>query len=495
MLKATRRPRSLADLARAIGADGFTGDAQVSAISFDHREVREGDLFAALPGLNRHGADFALEAAVAGASAFLTDPTGRDRCAELGLPVLVVDDPRSAMGLIAAELQGHPHESMLTVGVTGTNGKTTTSHFIAAALEVSGYPPLLVGTVGSRLGSEEWPATRTTPEAPDLISAMAGALERGGRALVTEVSSHALVLGRVDGIKFDVAVFTNLTQDHLDFHQTMDSYYEAKASLFTAERSKRAVICVDDEWGRRLASDCAVPHVTYSVSGPADWSAEGIETLPGGQTAFTAHGPEGLLLPVVVGVPGDFNVANALAAIAASAELGLHLPKAAGSLEHVTVPGRMERVSVGQDFVALVDYAHTPDAVERALAVGRTCASGRLIAVLGCGGDRDRGKRGPMGAAAGRLSDVVIVTDDNPRSESPSEIRAAILVGAREGEAVVLEIGNRLEAIHRACSIARPGDCVIVLGKGHESGQEVAGVVTPFDDRKVMAEAISAVFS
>lgn len=468
-------------------------DALISGVTHDNRKVQPADVFVGIPGFKQHGAAFARDAVAAGAAAILTDTEGSQICGDLEVPVVVVSDPRHFVGHFAAALFDRPFESMLSVGVTGTNGKTTTSHLIRAALAANDLRPLLIGTVGIRFGDEHLPSARTTPEATDLHRMVAGAVEAGGRSLVMEVSSHALSLGRVNGLLFDVGVFTGLTQDHLDFHETMEDYYQAKRSLFTASRSRRAVICIDDEWGARLAEESEVPCMTYSLIQSADWTARNIESDATGSVRFIANGPDDIELPVVLNLPGDFNIANALAALATAQSLGLLMPESAAALRGVVVPGRMERVDCGQDFVALVDYAHTPDAVERALAVARTCATGRLIAVLGCGGDRDSAKRGPMGAAAGRAADLVYVTDDNPRSEDPALIRAAVLDGARSGAAITTEIGNRMEAIHAACLGARPGDCVIVLGKGHESGQEVHGVVTPFDDRKVLAEAIASV--
>jgi UDP-N-acetylmuramoyl-L-alanyl-D-glutamate--2,6-diaminopimelate ligase len=305
-----------------------------------------------------------------------------------------------------------------------------------------------------------------------------------------EVSSHALSLGRVDGIKYDVAVFTGLSQDHLDFHADMNEYFAAKASLFTKERSEMAVVCIDDAWGLELAKITELPVVTYGVSNPkADWHPKDIQVLSDGRTQFIACYKK-IEIKVILSIPGDFNIANALAAIASAEVLKMDLHAFVENFSEIKVPGRLERVESGQDFVALVDYAHTPDAVARAIMVARTCTQGRVIAVLGCGGDRDPHKRIPMGENASKYADLVVVTDDNPRTEDASEIRAEVVKGTANANAEVVEIGNRLEAIHFAVKNANPGDCLVVLGKGHETGQEVNGVVTPFDDRIVLAEAI-----
>jgi UDP-N-acetylmuramoyl-L-alanyl-D-glutamate--2,6-diaminopimelate ligase len=307
-----------------------------------------------------------------------------------------------------------------------------------------------------------------------------------------EVSSHALVMGRVDGVVFDVAVFTNLGRDHLDFHRDVEDYFAAKASLFTPERARRGLVNVDDEHGRRLAEEAGVPVRTFSASGrDADWRAVDVELAASG-SRFVVVGPDGEAVPAGVPLPGDFNVANALAAVAACAEVGFDPGRvAAGIAAGGGVPGRLEPVDAGQDFLVVVDYAHKPDAVEAAIATLRPLTPGRVVVVLGAGGDRDPGKRPIMGEIAARLADVLVVTDDNPRSEDPAAIRKAVLEGAAGGRAEVLEIGDRRAAIREALRLARAGDVVLVAGKGHETGQEVAGVVHPFDDRDVVREELA----
>jgi UDP-N-acetylmuramoyl-L-alanyl-D-glutamate--2,6-diaminopimelate ligase len=472
---------------------------QVTGVTLDSRRVRPGDLYAALPGFTTHGARFAAMAQSSGAAAILTDPDGAELITGLdgiAVPLLVVDDPRAALGAVSAWVYGDPARALVTTGITGTNGKTTTSYLLDAALRAGGHVTGVIGTVATHVGDDVIPATRTTPEAPDLHALLAVMRERGASAVTMEVSSHALELGRVDGVHFDLAVFTNLSQDHLDFHGDMDSYFAAKAGLFGPERAAAGLVCVDDEWGRRLAAAATIPVTTYAVGARADWMVSDVAPGHQGTTTFTVHGP-GVELPGRVGMPGLFNVANALAAVAAAVHHGVAADLAvAGVGNSPGVPGRMERVQAGQDFLVLVDYAHSPDAVARAIAAAREAVPGDVIVVLGCGGDRDREKRPVMGEVAARGADVLIVTDDNPRSETPSSIRDAIMEGARSvgsaDRAVLYDEGERRDAIARAVLLAGPEDCVLLLGKGHEQGQEAAGVITPFDDRLVVREALEA---
>ncbi len=471
----------------------------VTGVTLDSRRVRPGDLYAALPGFTTHGARFAGMAQAAGAAAILTDPSGAELIGaahDVACPVLVVDDPRGVLGAVSAWVYGDPAGALATTGITGTNGKTTVSYLLDAALRAGGHTTGVIGTVATHIGDEVLPATRTTPEAPDLHALLAVMRERGASAVTMEVSSHALELGRVDGVRFDLAVFTNLTQDHLDFHGTMESYYAAKAQLFTADRAAAGLVCVDDDWGLRLAEGAAIPVTTYALGAPADWTVTDVAHADQGTTTYIARGP-GVEVPARVGLPGLFNVANALAALAAAVHHGVDPYVAATAIgDCAGVPGRMERIRAGQEFLVLVDYAHTPDAVGRAIAAAREAVTGAVIVVLGCGGDRDRDKRPLMGEVAAREADVLIITDDNPRAEPPSLIRAAIMEGARRvpsaDRAVVHDQGDRRDAIVRAVRSASPLDCVLLLGKGHEQGQEAAGVVTPFDDRLVVREALEA---
>ena len=457
----------------------------ITGITLDSRDVAAGDLFAALPGVHAHGAQFCAEARARGAVAVLTDQTTQDVA---GLPVLRAADPRAVLGSLAAEVYGRPGDDLLKIGITGTNGKTTTAFLVEAGLRAAGIATGVIGTTGVRIGDTALPSARTTPEAPDLHALLAVMRERGIDAVAMEVSSHALALGRVDGLVFDMAIFTNLTQDHLDFHGTMEAYFAAKASLFTPERALRAVIGVDDEWGARLAAQTALPRTTYALDHPADARCTRIDDDLGEQLLSVTCGDE--RHEVVVGIPGRFNAANGMAAWTALHELGLPDAVLATAMRDVRVPGRMELVDEGQEFVAVVDYAHSPDSVARVLASVQPGEGSRRIVVLGCGGDRDREKRPIMGRIAAEGADLLVVTDDNPRSEEPAAIRAAMLAGVTDPRGEVREIADRRAAIVAAVSEAQPGDVVLILGKGHEPGQEVGGTVHPFNDCEELRMAL-----
>lgn len=492
------RPKPLQELAAQLGVEPPAGEAAVTGITHDSRAVRPGDVYAALPGARFHGADFAAQAAALGAVAILTDPDGAERAAATGLPVLVVDDPRGRMGALAAMVYDDPGADLLQLGITGTSGKTTTAYLVEGGLRaVHGPRTGLIGTVESRIGDERIKSERTTPEAPDLQALFAVMRERGVRAVVMEVSSHALVLGRVDGAVFDVAVFNNLSPEHMEFHSDMEDYFQAKARLFTAARSRAGVVNLDDAYGRRLVALAEVPVTTFSADGDldADWRAEDVETGSMGST-FTVVGPKGERVRAHAPLPGPFNVANTLAAVTVLAVAGIDPQTAADGVSAVPgVPGRLERVDAGQPYLAVVDYAHKTDAVESVLRALRKTTEGSIHAVLGCGGDRDRPKRAAMGAACARLADTAVLTSDNPRSEDPLAILAAMLSGAADVPAherghVIVE-PDRAAAIDIAVARARSGDIVLVAGKGHEQGQEVHGVVRPFDDREVLRAAIT----
>ncbi|MCM2576454.1 UDP-N-acetylmuramoyl-L-alanyl-D-glutamate--2,6-diaminopimelate ligase [Streptomyces meridianus] len=489
------RPTPLAALADQLGVKAPDGGA-ATGITHDSRAVRPGDIYAALPGARFHGADFAGQASDLGAAAILTDPAGAERAAATGLPVLVVDNPRSRMGEIAVTVYGDPGSDLLQIGITGTSGKTTTAYLVEGGLRAAGDLTGLIGTVESRIGDERLKSERTTPEATDLQALFAVMRERGVGSVAMEVSSHALVLGRVDGCVFDVAVFNNLSPEHLDFHPDMEDYYQAKAQLFTKRRSRAAVVNIDDEYGRRLVGESEVPVTTFSAEGhpDADWRADDIEVGPLGST-FTAVGPRGEAVRAASPIAGAFNVSNALAAIAALVVAGIDPQTAADGVAAIPgVPGRLERVDAGQSYLAVVDYAHKPDAVESVLRALRKVTDGKLHAVLGCGGDRDPHKRRAMGAALARLSDTAVLTSDNPRSEDPLAILATMLTGASEVPVYergdVLLHADRADAIAAAVARAEPGDTVLIAGKGHEQGQDIAGVVRAFDDREVLREAI-----
>ena len=482
---------TVAELAEVLAVEAPAGaaDVVVTGLALNTAHVQPGDLYAALPGARSHGADYADQALAAGAVAVLTDPEGATRITD-GC-VLVVESPRSRLADLSVHVYGHPAESMTTVGITGTQGKTTTTYLAEAAVAPS--PSAVVGTMGTRIAGVPAASALTTPEAPQLQALFSVMVEEGVEVCAMEVSSHALVQGRVDGFAFDVAVFLNLGRDHLDFHSTVEEYFLAKAALFTPEHARHAVINVDDAHGRRLVELTSLPVTTFSSEGAAaDWRAVNVRPHRLG-TDLEVMGPDGDVFELQVPLAGVFNVSNAMAALVALVTTGRDRSAlAAGIAASVGVPGRMERVEVGQDFTAIVDYAHKPDAVTAVLAALRPVTAGRLIVVLGAGGDRDHGKRPLMGAAAAAAADLVIVTDDNPRSENPAAIRREIVTGAEAGPGVVVEVEGRRDAIAHAVTLAHLGDTIVVAGKGHETGQDVAGTVHPFDDRAVLAELIEA---
>lgn len=468
----------------------------VTGIAHDSRSVRPGDIYAALPGRQHHGARFCPQAAEAGAVAVLTDPDGRLAAQRCGLPVLAVPGVRARVGEAADWVYGHPSGGMLLIGVTGTSGKTTTTYLLESALRLSGHRTGLIGGVEIRVAGESGPSRLTTPEATELQALLAAMTERGVTAAAMEVSSHALALGRVAGTSYEVAVFTNLSQDHLDFHADLEEYFAAKATLFTPTFARVGVVNIDDPYGRRLAAAPHIPLTTFSAEGnpAAGWRADGVRCGADG-SSFRIIGPGGVEADAAVALPGPFNVANALGAVVALVEAGLPLAAAvAGVAACPGVPGRLERVEAGQDYTVLVDYSHKPGAVEAVLQALRPVTGGRLAIVLGCGGDRDRAKRPLMGAAAAGLADVAILTSDNPRSEDPLAILAEMLAGVLtvpepERARVIIE-PDRAAAIGLAVAGAGKGDVIVVAGKGHERGQYVGSKVIPFDDREAVAEAI-----
>jgi UDP-N-acetylmuramoyl-L-alanyl-D-glutamate--2,6-diaminopimelate ligase len=484
-----------------------SAEPAVRGVTLSSLTVQPGDLYAALPGARVHGASYAASAATAGAVAVLTDPAGQaliESSSEpglAGLPLLVVPQPRALLGDLAAWIYGDPGSRLTGFGVTGTNGKTTTTFLLDSALRALGRRTGLIGTIEIRVADERVLSTGTTPEAPDLHALLAVMLEHGVQACSMEVSSHALAQHRVDGLRLDVAGFTNLSQDHLDYHHTMDEYFAAKAGLFTPRHCRTAVICVDDVWGRRLCERSQVPVVRVATrpdAGPADWSVRGRSAASGGRIRVEVDGPAGSL-GLQCPLPGEFNIANAVLALAMLVAAGTDPIAAARAVELAEpVPGRMEHVpgpgAPGEPLV-VVDFAHTPAAVTAAL--GALAGQGRpLVVVLGAGGDRDPEKRPMMGTAAARAADVVVVTDDNPRSEPPAAIRAAVLAGARAASAAsgadVLEVSGRAAAVAQGVARAWGGGVLLVAGKGHEQGQEVAGMVHPFDDRVVVRAALDA---
>ncbi len=504
LIRPARTPgHSLDQLAGFLGlpADPAWSACHVTGIIHAAQAVRPGDLFVAMGGQHAHGADFLASAVAAGAVAVLTDPEGAQRisCVQpsLDLPVLVVPQPRTQLGQLAAQVYGEPSRDLLVIGITGTNGKTTTTWMAEAGLRAAGHATGLVSTVETRIRNSSMPSARTTPEATDLQALFAVMREHDVTAAVMEVSSHALSLGRVNGTCYRVAVFTNLSQDHLDYHADMESYFAAKAQLFTPARCRAGVINLDDPYGRRLAGTTRAPVTTFSITGDsaADWRADQVTLGPAGST-FRITGPTGVVTPVSIRLPGLFNVANAVAAIVALVTAEVKLSDAVNGVAALPgVPGRMESIDAGQPFLAVVDYAHTPDAVTTVLTALRRITPRRLYVVLGCGGDRDATKRPLMGAAAAQLADVAILTNDNPRSEDPHVILAAIRAGAHtvpaDHRAQLVVEPDRDQAIAFAVSRAEAGDTVLIAGKGHEQGQQAHGVTRSFDDRTVVRQAIT----
>jgi UDP-N-acetylmuramoyl-L-alanyl-D-glutamate--2,6-diaminopimelate ligase len=466
-------------LAEVIGSDAPAVD--VTALAFDNRLVTPGTLFFCVPGFTRDGHDFADDAIARGAVALVVQrPLGTS------VPEILVDDVRAAMAPAAAALAGDPTARLTTVGITGTNGKTTSAFLVRALLEAGGHSTGLLGTVTAVIGGEQRAVARTTPEAIDLQRTFAEMLAAGDDAVVMEVSSHALSLHRADAIHWSVAVFTNLTQDHLDFHPDMEDYFLAKRRLFEAG-PEIAIVNVDDPYGARLARDFPQA-IRIGLDAPdAQVRATAIE----GDASGSSFAVDGLALRT--SLPGRFNVLNALGAVVVARELGVDGAAIARGLGGAgRVPGRFEPVDEGQPFAVFVDYSHKPDALEAVLRTARGLTTGRLIVVFGAGGDRDRGKRPLMGRAATQLADVAIITSDNPRNEDPEAIMDEVAEGAVDG-AVVERIVDRHAAIERAIALAAPGDVVVVAGKGHERYQEFEGGRTvPFDDVAVAREALRA---
>jgi UDP-N-acetylmuramoyl-L-alanyl-D-glutamate--2,6-diaminopimelate ligase len=470
-------------LIRALAPSEVTGGRPVELVdlSYDTRRVSEGAVFFCVRGEHVDGHDLAWEAIERGAAALVVE-----RRLDVDVPQLVVPSVREAMAVAADVFFGEPTKELELAGVTGTNGKTTTAFLLRAILDAAGRRPGLVGTVEWRVGGERRPAPFTTPEAIDLQRLFREMLDAGDRSAAVEASSHGAALRRLDRVRFGALVFTNLSQDHLDLHGTMDDYFQAKRRLFTGAQPPPAAVNVGTEWGRQLAVDLhdlhRAPLVTFGLGDEAEIRPEGLAVTRAGST-FRAGGIE-----IETRLRGLFNVENALGAVAAGLLLDVDEDAIAEGIASVTeVAGRFEAIDEGQPFAVVVDYAHTPDSLATVLEAARGLGPGRVIVVFGAGGDRDRGKRPLMGKVAADLADMTIVTSDNPRSETPLSIIQDVLQGA----GVDVEIDpDRRSAIARAISLAEDGDVVVIAGKGHEQGQEVAGVVTPFDDREVAREAL-----
>lgn len=482
---------SLTQAAELLNADVKNADeVSFSGLTHVDSEVQAGDIFLAFPGAKVHGAQFIESAISRGAVAVLTDAEGAAKSSVL--PTLIVKDVREAGAVLASSFYRSPIRDMQSIGITGTNGKTTITTLLYQLLSAVGRETGLIGTVETRIGSESIKSTRTTPEAADLQALAATMRERHMRHLVMEVSSHSLDLKRMVGSHFSMVGFTNLTQDHLDYHKDMQSYFAAKSKLFTHEYADLGFINIDDKYGAELFASNSIPMISLSRSdSKATWHFTSITTTHSG-AEFTIRGKDGILIESRTPMHGGFNLDNLLMAIAIAYECGIDPLEMATLIPALTgAPGRLEAVSLGQDFTALVDYAHSPDAVINVLSAVREFTSGKVIAVLGCGGDRDASKRPLMGSALVQGSDIAVFTSDNPRSENPERILAE-MVGALSVVSPSSVITDRAEAIAYAVSLAQTGDTVIVLGKGHESGQEVQGIITPFDDRFHLAQEIES---
>ncbi|MCY0880176.1 MAG: UDP-N-acetylmuramoyl-L-alanyl-D-glutamate--2,6-diaminopimelate ligase [Firmicutes bacterium] len=483
------------ELARGMGQGRIIGNGStvISGIQHDSRQVEKGDLFCAIPGFHTDGHLYCQEALNRGAAAFLVE---REEALPPGSSGIVVENARLALAKAADVFYGHPSGRLWMVGVTGTNGKTTTTHLVRAVLEGSDIPCGLTGTLHTLIGPETFKVVRTTPEAPDLQRILRHMADRGMKAAVMEVSSHALALSRVDHVDYDVAVFTNLTQDHLDFHKDLESYFRAKALLFErlgdgVEKGPRAaIINGDDPYARRLRGMTRVPVFTYGLTEGLDFRATQLQITSRG-VQFLAHFPSGATQPVAFGMPGRFNVLNALAAMAVGWVYGLTPEVMAEALgRYQGVPGRFERIDEGQPYSVIVDYAHTPDGLENALTTAREFAIGKIGVVFGAGGDRDRGKRPLMGEVAGRLADWTVLTADNPRSEDPLDIIHQIEEGLKRVNGRWQVELDRERAIKLALSQAQPGDVILIVGKGHETYQIYRDATIHFDDREVARQVL-----
>jgi UDP-N-acetylmuramoyl-L-alanyl-D-glutamate--2,6-diaminopimelate ligase len=486
---------TVAELVEGMGHGRVVGDGRVtiSGIQHDSRQVEKGDMFCAIPGFHTDGHFYCQEALSRGAAALLVE---REDSVPPGATAIVVDNARLALAKAADVFYGHPSGRLWMVGVTGTNGKTTTTHLVRAVLEGSDIPCGLTGTLHTLIGPETFKVVRTTPEAPDLQRILRHMADRGMKAAVMEVSSHALALSRVDHVDYDVAVFTNLTQDHLDFHKDLESYFRAKALLFERlgnglEKGPRAaIINGDDPHAERLKEMTRVPVFTYGLGEGLDLRATQLQITSRG-VQFLAHFPSGVTQPVAFGMPGRFNVLNALAAMAVGWVYGLRPEVMAEALgRYKGVPGRFERIDEGQPYSVIVDYAHTPDGLENALTTAREFAIGKIGVVFGAGGDRDRGKRPLMGEVAGRLADWAVLTADNPRSEDPLDIIHQIEEGMKRVNGRWQVELDRERAIKLALTQAQPGDVVLIVGKGHETYQIYRDATIHFDDREVARQVL-----
>lgn len=483
---------SVVEIASLIRAE-LSGDpsVNVAGVSLDSQTIEEGELFAALPGRSAHGASFAVQAISRGASAILTDSTGAEMLQESHLvnelPVLTATDPRGSLGSVCTLVYGDPAAGITLIGVTGTNGKSTTTSMIYQAARAAGVTAGLVGTLATVIDGEVVSSARTTPEAPDLFRILVQMKAAGVKLIAMEVSSIAVSERRINGVEFECVGFTNLSHDHLDYHDSMSEYFAAKARLFTGEFARSALICTDSPWGHKLCDSVAIPFESVGALGSPDWKiSQGADIA-----SWVLRGPrEEIELPSLA-MPGMINALNAALAIAILDQVGIRGAAVIEAICSATVAGRGEMAGKNKDVSIFVDYAHSPESIREFLTGLKHDFSGRLITVLGAGGDRDASKREEMGRVGARLSDIFVITDDNPRSENPAEIRKQLIAGAAEiSDSQVIEIGDRREAIARALQIARDHDVVVILGKGHERGQEVMGRTIEFSDVEVVAELL-----
>ena len=482
--------RTLNQIADFLEITHASENPNIHGITLNSKDVRSGDLFVALQGANAHGISYLSGAMSSGASAVLTDYAGFEIAGgRSSLPILVTRDVRGALGPLSSWFYGAPSHDLRLYGITGTNGKTTVSYLLDHIWRENRRETGLMGTVEVKVGSDRYPSSRTTLEAPELQSLLASYSERHISNVVMEVSSHSLALHRIDGSRFATVAFTNLSQDHLDFHGDMENYFRAKRRLFTLSFAENAVINVDTEWGMRLYQEAAIPALDISLTNrKAAWHL--LEQLPASTRGmqFSLRGPNGVLLDVQTPLVGEYNIANAMMAIALAVDSGIDPLSAAAALSNAYgAPGRLERIEHPDGVNVLIDYAHSPDAVERVIAAVKANTPGRVIGILGCGGDRDSSKRPLMGAALAQGCDIAIFTSDNPRSESAEAIIAQM--GPERFSNVQVKIDRRV-AIEYGLNMAIKGDVLLILGKGHESGQEINGVIHPFDDRAVARELI-----
>ncbi len=486
---------SVVEIASLIGGQ-FSGDSSVvvTGVSLDSAATQEGDLFAALPGRTVHGARFIEQAIQRGASAILTDPVGIQLMKEfdnsLRIPVIEVRDPRVCLGEVCKLVYGDPTSDIIVIGVTGTNGKSTTTSMIYQAARAVGMSAGLIGTLATLIDDEELVSARTTPEAPDLYRTLARMKAAGVKIIAMEVSSIALSEQRVNGLKFDCVAFTNLSHDHLDYHGSMSEYFAAKAQLFTPKFGRFALICTDSPWGVELCAQATIPYESVGTLATPNWKISRGNDTPL-NSSWKVNGPRDELSFDSMAMPGQINVLNAVLAISILDHVGVRGRDVVEAICRATVPGRGELVGTRGDVSFFVDYAHSPESVEEFLTGLNNEFSGRIITVLGAGGDRDASKRSSMGRVGASLSDILIVTDDNPRSEDPAQIRKQIILGVEgSSRSQLIEIGDRREAIARALELADGHDVVAILGKGHERGQEIMGQTIAFSDVEVLRELL-----